>query len=132
MYMNAHDTAATDATAAIAAIGAFGLLFLMMAFDGRSMFLDRLSIKQRWIGLVGANIVIPTLLLMAYIFRGVTPLDVWHGAMLWWHEDTAFCKMIAAVAWWVLLSPLQSLLTIFLIRRAHIKQLRVRYFSSYS
>ncbi len=113
---------ASDSAVFVAMVGLFGLMFLMTAFDGASVhgfgLLGSVNWWRRYVALIGANVILISPVVAVYIINGVTPVGLWEGATLWWHEGSLVGYGIAIATWWVLLSPVQSLLSIVRIERA--------------
>ena len=130
--LTSYDVTTSDCAAVFAIMCAFGHMFLIAATDGRSVhglgLLGRLSARQRIIGLVGANLIFVLAGLVCFMLKGVSPIDLAHGAKVWWtnmHGFDPFSFAIAVFTFWTLFSPLQSLLAIYLIRRGHQRSLQL-------
>ena len=121
-----HQVLITDCAVLVAIVGVFGLLFLMTAFDGASVhglgMLGNVHWKGRYIALIGGNVVALGPVALVYLTKGVTPVDLWNAASIWWSEGFGFGWAIAFITWWVLFSPIQSLLALTRIERAKWKE----------
>lgn len=97
----------------------FGLLYLMAATDGTHHFV-KINTRGRRVALFAGMAIIWVPFALVWMFYGHSPVEMWRGATDWWNaEDIGFMgKFVALGGWWALLSPLQALLAVWLIRRA--------------
>lgn len=120
--MTEHEVLITDCAFLVCVLGLFGLMFLMTAFDGASVhglgLLGNVNWKGRYIALAGGNLVALSPVAVVWLTKGVTPIDLWHAANIWWSQGFGFGWAVAFITWWVLLSPIQSLLALTRIERA--------------
>jgi hypothetical protein len=61
--------------------------------------------------------------LLVWATYGHSPVDMWNAATAWWQADVGLVGWAVAIAgWWLLLSPLQAVLAIWLIHRATVRE----------
>ena len=122
-FLTDHEEAITDAAFGVGTISIPGIFFLVLALSNYSMRLlglrGSLSLSYRWAALLGGNLVIGTSFALAYGYLGVTPLEVWDGALLWWQDGKLGGRVMAIGSWAAVLSPVLSIACIYAIIRQY-------------
>lgn len=94
-----------------------GFLWLMAATDTFDLGFYTRN-RKRGIILGAAMFCLWGPILLMWVKYGHSPLDLWGGASAAWSADMGFFgKSIAILGWYALLSPIQAIIAIVLMRR---------------